>query len=176
MKKTVRSLNVMTFPITVLARWNAFKRWNLYFESQLRGGFMSSFLRALLSCVVHVLRWTYPPFIHYYQMRKAWLQQLIWNFSKPKGLIQKEWRYLCVNESVGSLLHKQLSLTVGHLPWWKRNIGVDNFAAYLTNLHDAGAWDFAAVAELAKRREHRHPPSCSVAADRWPTSQRLRKL
>jgi len=101
------------------------------------------------------------------------LQKLIWNLSRTKVLIQKE---LCINESVGSRLRKQLSLTVGHLPRWKQNIGADSCAAYLTYLNDAGAWDFAAVTELAKRREHRHPPSCSVAADRWPTSQRLRKL
>lgn len=75
-----------------------------------------------------------------------------------------------------SQLHEQLLLTVGHVRLWKRNVIADGCAAYLTQLNDAGAWEFAAVSEVAKTREHRHPPSSSVAADRWPTSQRLRKL
>jgi hypothetical protein len=33
-----------------------FQTLESYFESQLRGGLMSSILRALLSCVVHVMR------------------------------------------------------------------------------------------------------------------------
>jgi hypothetical protein len=48
-------------------------------------------------------------------------------------------------------------------------------AAYLTSLRRRRLRVTAATV-LAKPRELRHPPTCSVAADRWPTSQRLRKL